>query len=61
MMVDDIRRWLEELGLGKYADAFEENLVDAAVLPSLIPWLGFLSFPKTSSVAGTPAFWTAAG
>ena len=34
-MVDDIRQWLGDLGLGKYADAFEENLVDADVLPTL--------------------------
>jgi class 3 adenylate cyclase/predicted ATPase len=34
-MVDDIRHWLEALGFGEYADAFEENLVDADVLPSL--------------------------
>ena len=34
-MADDIRQWLEGLGLGEYADAFEENLVDADVLPTL--------------------------
>ena len=34
-MVDDIRQWLEELGLGEYADAFEENRIDANVLPEL--------------------------
>ncbi|MBT4487804.1 MAG: AAA family ATPase [Rhodospirillaceae bacterium] len=25
--MDDIRQWLEEIGLGGYADAFEENLI----------------------------------
>ncbi len=33
--MDDIRQWLEGLGLGEYADAFEENLIDADVLPTL--------------------------
>lgn len=31
----DVRAWLESLGLGDYAPAFEANHVDAAVLPSL--------------------------
>lgn len=31
----DIRGWLEGLGLGIYADAFEENCIDAQVLPHL--------------------------
>lgn len=30
-----IRQWLEELGLGQYADAFEGNHIDRAVLPHL--------------------------
>jgi class 3 adenylate cyclase len=34
-MVDDIRQWLGDLGLGNYADAFEENLIDAEVLLTL--------------------------
>ncbi|MBT6985416.1 MAG: hypothetical protein HN956_13785, partial [Rhodospirillaceae bacterium] len=27
-MVDDIRKWLEELGLDKYGDLFVENEID---------------------------------
>ena len=34
-MAQDVRQWLEDLGLGEYADAFEENAVDSDVLPSL--------------------------
>ena len=34
-MVDDIRKWLEDLGLGEYAAAFVENRVDAGVLTEL--------------------------
>ena len=30
-----IRRWLEDLGLGQYADAFEANDIDAGLLPRL--------------------------
>ena len=29
------RQWLEELGLGQYADAFEENDIDESLLPDL--------------------------
>ncbi len=34
-MTDDIRQWLETLGLENYSDAFEENRIDADVLPTL--------------------------
>jgi hypothetical protein len=34
-MADDIRQWLEELGLGEYADAFEENRLGLAYLSDL--------------------------
>ncbi len=34
-MADDIRQWLEELGLGKYTETFAEHEVDAEVLPEL--------------------------
>ena len=34
-MPEDVNEWLEELGLGQYADAFEENAIDAEVLPEL--------------------------
>ena len=33
--MSDIRQWLEELGLGQYADAFEENRIDLDILPHL--------------------------
>ena len=33
--MSDIRQWLEELSLGQYAEAFEENAVDLEVLPKL--------------------------
>ena len=33
--MSDIRQWLEELGLGQYADGFEENDVDSTVLLKL--------------------------
>ena len=31
----DVPKWLEDLGLGKYAEAFAENKIDPDVLPSL--------------------------
>ena len=34
-MADDIRHWLEELGLGKYGEVFVENGIDADVVPDL--------------------------
>ena len=34
-MPDDIRQWLEALGLGEYAEAFAKNKIDANVLPDL--------------------------
>ena len=33
--MSDIRQWLEELGLGVYADVFEENAIDGRALPHL--------------------------
>ena len=34
-MADDIRQWLEELGLGKYGDVFVENGIDVDVVADL--------------------------
>ena len=34
-MADDIRQWLEELGLGKYGDVFVESDIDVDVVPDL--------------------------
>lgn len=34
-MADDVARWLEALGLGKYSDVFAENDVDFRALPAL--------------------------
>ncbi|MDX1440371.1 MAG: adenylate/guanylate cyclase domain-containing protein, partial [Rubricoccaceae bacterium] len=34
-MVDDITKWLEELGLGKYTDLFVEHEIDAEILADL--------------------------
>lgn len=34
-MSDDVVKWLEELGLAKYADVFAENAIDVDVLPHL--------------------------
>ncbi len=34
-MPDDVGRWLEELDLGGYAQAFAENKIDFRVLPEL--------------------------
>ena len=34
-MLDNVGRWLEELGLGEYVEAFAENRIDADVLPTL--------------------------
>jgi class 3 adenylate cyclase/tetratricopeptide (TPR) repeat protein len=33
--MSDIGRWLEELGLGQYVDAFRENDIDESLLPDL--------------------------
>ena len=33
--MSDIRQWLEELGLGQYADAFDENDINFGILPRL--------------------------
>jgi len=35
MPMSKIRQWLQELGLGQYADAFEENAIELAHLPDL--------------------------
>ena len=34
-MADDVRQWLEELGLGKYGDVFVENGIDLDVIADL--------------------------
>ncbi len=34
-MADEIGRWLEDVGLSKYADVFAENEIDTTVLPDL--------------------------
>ncbi len=34
-MADDIRQWLEDIGLGKYADVLVEHEIDFDVLPDL--------------------------
>ena len=34
-MPDRVTRWLEELGLAQYADAFEENAIDWELLPDV--------------------------
>ena len=34
-MTDSVTRWLEQLGLGQYADAFEQGAIDWDVLPEL--------------------------
>ncbi len=34
-MADDIGRWLEDIGLSKFADVFAENEIDSTVLPDL--------------------------
>ncbi len=33
--MNDVRTWLESLGLADYAEAFEANRIDADVLPHL--------------------------
>jgi len=34
-MPDDVERWLNDLGLGKYAELFAENDIDLSVLPHI--------------------------
>jgi len=34
-MSDDVKNWLEKLGLGKYADVFSKNEIDLSALPRL--------------------------
>ncbi len=34
-MSESVTKWLEGLGLGQYADAFEENAIDREVLAQL--------------------------
>ena len=34
-MSHDVRAWLEDLGLGRYAETFAENGVDLDLLPEL--------------------------
>ena len=34
-MSDEIANWLEELGLGQYADVFAENAIEFRALPAL--------------------------
>ena len=33
--MSDIQQWLDSLGLGQYAEAFEENEIDLEVIPRL--------------------------
>jgi class 3 adenylate cyclase len=33
--LNEIRQWLQDLGLGQYADAFDENAIDLDLLPDL--------------------------
>ena len=33
--MSDIRQWLEELGLGQYTDAFEQNEIARDILPDV--------------------------
>jgi hypothetical protein len=34
-MLDSVTRWLVQLGLGQYAEAFEKNAVELTHLPNL--------------------------
>ena len=34
-MPDSVTQWLEQLGLGQYAEAFAENAIDHRALPAL--------------------------
>ena len=34
-MADDIRQWLDELGLGKYGDVFVDNEISLQALPHI--------------------------
>ena len=34
-MARDISKWLEDIGLGRYADAFAENEIDFDALPNI--------------------------
>ena len=34
-MISDVTRWLDKLGLGKYAEVFTQNDVDSRALPEL--------------------------
>ena len=47
-MGDDITQWLEELGLGQYAQAFAENGIDLETLPhrreATVPLIGELVY-----------------
>ena len=44
--MSDIRQWLEDLGLGQYADAFEREEVDLDTLPDLTePMLKEMGLP----------------
>ncbi len=33
--VNDIKRWLEDLDLGRYVEAFQANAIDIELLPDL--------------------------
>ncbi len=33
--VNDIKRWLEDLDLGRYVEAFQANAIDVELLPDL--------------------------
>ena len=34
-MPESVRQWLEDLGLGQYAETFEENAIGWSLLPKL--------------------------
>ncbi len=44
--MSDIREWLDRLGLGQYADAFEANAIDGDILPDVTDQTLKLRFPR---------------
>ena len=63
-MADDIRQWLERLGLGKYCEVFAENEIDFDTLPRLdtgdLKELGLPIGPRKKLLAAIEAMDTVA-
>ena len=64
-MTDNIQTWLEDMGLGKDAEVFAENVIDLAALPHLtvndLKDMGLVLRPRRKSLAAIAGMEVTAG